>query len=61
MVMNLKYWFVPSTVTHGCIIATLTLFGPDGKEVTRNTSPLSGSLLSLVSALDYGSVRWLIS
>ena len=35
-------------VTHGCIIAALTLIGPDGKEVTRSPNP-NGSILDLVS------------
>ena len=35
-----------ASVTHGCVIATLTLFGPDGGEASR--VPTSVSLLSIL-------------
>lgn len=37
------YFMISVAVTHGCIIATLTLFSPDGSEACRVPTSVVGS------------------
>ncbi|XP_042227921.1 sarcolemmal membrane-associated protein-like isoform X3 [Homarus americanus] len=50
-------WRIPKKVTHGCIVATLKLYMPDGQEAKASPSTAVGGAVSSVSAQELYQLR----